>query len=239
MKTILRLMVCLVTWNVMAAGALAQDGQVNRDELRARFEQRSGELARLKTDGTVGETWQGFVEAVSGGGGGSTSTLISEENADRRALFAILAQETNEENKRRNLPEVTAADIARVNALRRFNRAASEEFLKIPDAGWIRKKDADRHRNPKAVKSSGKVGETWEGFLEAVTADAARDAAVVWAVEWENDFRRSEYERVAKEQRSTWRRVGEDRAAANFAAAAPNEFLKDRDGTWKRKRDRR
>ena len=79
---------------VLAAVALgpvafsAQDGAV-----KARIEQRLGAVTALKDRGVAGENNRGFLE-VRGTASAEDQKIISDENADRRSVYAAIAQQT-------------------------------------------------------------------------------------------------------------------------------------------------
>ena len=90
-----------------------------KKELQARFEQRYPQIRTCKTEGKVGETDQGFIEAVKSADG-ALSQLIEEENADRRTLYDLIAKEES----------ITVDVVAKRAAQRNFQKAKSGEFLK-------------------------------------------------------------------------------------------------------------
>jgi uncharacterized protein YdbL (DUF1318 family) len=121
------LSVFLVMLGFFSAPALAADKQ----ELQTRFERRYPQLLQYKTQGKIGETMQGFVEAVdsSAGQDQTIAKLISEENADRRELYKLIAAE-----------EKTTADlVASRTAKRNYENARKGEFLKGEDGSWKKK----------------------------------------------------------------------------------------------------
>jgi uncharacterized protein YdbL (DUF1318 family) len=119
----------LATFAFCPAGAWAQDS--SKAELQKRFKQRDGEIRKLKSAGTIGETDDGFVALVASAGdgdGGDASKVVDEENADRRKLYAIIAKEE------KTSPEA----VGKVNAKRNFDRARPGEYLKT-DGKWKKK----------------------------------------------------------------------------------------------------
>lgn len=97
-------------------------------DLKSRFRDRDAQLTSLKHAGTLGETYQGFLEAPSGSAPGDAAKLLAAENADRKRLYVLIAQQ------QQSTPDV----VATANAKRNFERAASGELLKYPD-GWHKK----------------------------------------------------------------------------------------------------
>ena len=61
--------------------------------IKARMEQRLGSVNEMKDRGVAGENNRGFLEARGNASGGDQQ-VISDENSDRRAVYAALAQQT-------------------------------------------------------------------------------------------------------------------------------------------------
>ena len=104
------------------------DNDARREELRERFESRYREIQRLKAEGLIGETVEGYVEAV-GDAEDDARELIADENADRRELYALIADDE----------KTTPEKVAERNAARNFQKAKSGEYLKGRDGKWKRK----------------------------------------------------------------------------------------------------
>jgi uncharacterized protein YdbL (DUF1318 family) len=102
-----------------------------KEELRARFKDRYPQIQQLKTDGKIGETSAGYVEAVKPefAKDQAVKQLVDQENADRRELYQLLAKDTG----------TTAGQVAKNNAVRNFERAKSGEWLKGDDGAWKKK----------------------------------------------------------------------------------------------------
>ncbi|HEY7090569.1 MAG TPA: YdbL family protein [Tepidisphaeraceae bacterium] len=116
------LMTCLVTSAAFGA---------DKAELRQRFEQRFPQIVQYKTQGKIGETSAGVLEAVDPKflDDKALAKLIEEENGDRVQLYQIIAREQNVS------PDKAAERAARRN----FDRARPGEYLKGPDGKWTRK----------------------------------------------------------------------------------------------------
>jgi len=99
-----------------------------REELQERFKQRFEQLQKFKADGKAGETFTGYIEAVKTvyANEPAIGELLKAENADRRALYDLIARETG----------VSADDVAKRNAARNFQRAGKGEWLKHADGIW-------------------------------------------------------------------------------------------------------
>jgi uncharacterized protein YdbL (DUF1318 family) len=112
--------------------ARAESSADRKAELQDRFRSRDQRLDAYKKDGKIGETTEGFVEAVKKAylDDDTLARLVKEENADRKELYAIIAKETNA------TPEV----VAEQNARRNFQRARAGEWLKAASGEWRQKK---------------------------------------------------------------------------------------------------
>ncbi len=76
-------------------GSPAHAAPQSRSELKARFEQRMPQIDRLKDQGKIGESWTGYLEPVKGEGdlNEQSKKLVAEENADRKKLYAMIADD--------------------------------------------------------------------------------------------------------------------------------------------------
>ena len=111
-----RLLLILIT--IFTGCTMAFAGPT-KQELKPRFEKRYPEIQKYKAEGKIGETSAGFVEAVKDADA-ALSKLIDAENADRRALYEIIAKEEN----------VPVEVVAQRAAQRNFERARPGEYLK-------------------------------------------------------------------------------------------------------------
>jgi uncharacterized protein YdbL (DUF1318 family) len=131
-----------------AAPAFAQEKQPPqqqpdvRAQLKERMKQRAPLLDRLRVEQKVGETFEGLVEPVKASYGGekadprdpksqTISEVVDAENRDRRALFEIIAKETN----------VAPAEVGKQNGIRNLERASAQQWFKLQDGKWVQKKD--------------------------------------------------------------------------------------------------
>ena len=225
-----------MTWNTarmwkFAVAALAcvlmvpaTQAQETRAELKQRFKQRDAELTSLKGEGKVGETWEGFVEAVKEKPPLTEAArkLVHEENADRRKLSELIARERDSGN-------ASPGDVAEHNALRNFASARPNEFLKARVGPWVQRSDVAE------LKRQGKIGETWQGWVEAVTDEARNDPRVEAVIRVENLARTYGYQKQAQKNKTSPEQQAQRAGRANMDRAAPGEFIKDRDGKWKKK----
>jgi uncharacterized protein len=118
-----------VSMTALLCGASLAGAADDLDSLRARFKERYSQLQKLKEAGKIGETWEGYVEAVKGEFKEEVAAVVGDENGDRRKLYKLMA---NEEG-------ITAEEIAKNNAVRNFNKAKKGEYLKGPDGAWKQK----------------------------------------------------------------------------------------------------
>jgi len=101
-------------------------------ELQKRFKARYPDLVKAKTDGKVGETYEGIVDAVKPDylKDKELKKLVDEESADRRTLYELMAKSQN----------TTPEKVAERNRIRNFEKAKSGEYLRDKDQKWEKKK---------------------------------------------------------------------------------------------------
>jgi hypothetical protein len=88
-STFLRALVAAGALLVSIGGAMAQDAGA----VKGRMEQRLPAIDGLKDRGVAGENNRGFLE-VRGTANATEQKTISDENADRREAYGIIAAET-------------------------------------------------------------------------------------------------------------------------------------------------
>lgn len=202
-----------------------------RAELKARFEQRYPQLNKLKAAGSVGETAAGYVDPIDDvlldeAG----ANLVKAENADRRKLYDLIADEVTPSGK------IPAAVVAQRNAKRNFEKAGADEYLRLDAGYWIQKKDAGRSAKVERLKKEGKVGESASGYLEAVTEAHAMDSQVKDIISQERQSRQLLYERIAKARKSgSADAVAREWGEEILKHVAPGEFYRTSDGRWLQK----
>lgn len=86
-----------------------------------------------------------------------------------------------------------------------------------------------------AAKKAGKIGETFDGYVDIVNPADAADAKLAPLVKAENADRLTYYQAVARTAQSSLAYVGELSAMKRFEAATTGEYLRYRDGQWKQK----
>ncbi|MCC7146115.1 MAG: YdbL family protein [Phycisphaeraceae bacterium] len=102
----------------------------------------------------------------------------------------------------------------------------------------LRKRFEERFPKLLALKDQGKIGETYQGLVEAVKPEYQNDQTLSQLVNDENRDRRRLYEIVAKEQNTTPDRVAQRNAERNFRNASPEHWLKGSDGKWYQKKSK-
>jgi len=104
---------------------------------------------------------------------------------------------------------------------------STEEKMKA-----LQKRFADRYAQLVDLKSAGKIGETFSGFVDWVKDD---DSASAKLIKDENTDRQTLYQIIAEKEKTTAKLVGERNARRNFDKAKPGEYLKGKDGNWTQK----
>jgi uncharacterized protein YdbL (DUF1318 family) len=107
---VFRLLFLLAVAMFGAAGVQAQD----LGAVKARMDARFQAIMAMKDRGVVGENNRGFLE-VRGGASGPEQQTISEENSDRRTVYAALAAQTGArpEDVGRTRAQQIATSVAR------------------------------------------------------------------------------------------------------------------------------
>lgn len=96
--------------------------------VKARMEQRLGSVDALKDRGAVGENNQGFLEA-RGNVSGADQKVISDENADRRTVYADIAAKTG----------ATADTVGRKRAQHIATIAKAGHWIQDAGGAWRQK----------------------------------------------------------------------------------------------------
>jgi uncharacterized protein YdbL (DUF1318 family) len=110
----------------------APDGKNAKEKarLQARSEERYPEIRRYKSDGKIGESATGYLEAVKKAylDDKALKELIDDENKDRKALYTIIADEDG----------IEVSLVAKRAAKRNIERAKHGEYVK-QDGEWQKK----------------------------------------------------------------------------------------------------
>jgi len=105
----------------------------------------------------------------------------------------------------------------------------------------LKAKFEQRYPQLRQAKQQGKVGENWQGFIEAVETKFVSEGKIADLIEQENDDRSRLYALIAEEQSKERKvspaQVGERNARRNFSEAKDDEFLKTRDNIWMQRKD--
>ncbi len=232
MRTLL--LAAIAALSLFTAPAPAQN-EPAKEALKAQFKSREADLRDLKQRGVVGETIDGYMDAVDPGGAGErAAATLRDENRDRRALYEMLADEINAENPNAQV-KATVVTIAERNALRNIERAGPDEFLRVGKDHWIRAKDFSRFQALGRLKAQGKVGETGAGLVEIVREADRADRSLMVVVEAENARRTEEYAAIAAKERADAAAVAKRAGARNIANAKVGDMVRDDGGSWRRK----
>jgi uncharacterized protein YdbL (DUF1318 family) len=196
----------------------------SRKEIEDRLEQRYPKLFDAEMKGKVGEAWQGYVEAVEKSHlDEATQKLIDAENADRKELYRIIAENESEKHK------ITPSEVGERNARRKFDKAKPEQYLKAKDGTWFQRRDLNR------LKKDGKIGEQWDGYLGAVREGDGGDRIAGAVLETENRLRRDDYERLAYKRKVDVKEIAENAGKDNIEKARNGEYVKNKNGKWEKK----
>lgn len=208
-------------------------GQADRDQLKQRFEERFPKLVELKKAGKVGETWSGFLDALEPRfrDDKAVSTVLEEENRDRQALYALLAEELKAQLDEPERSKMTPLVAAERNARRTFEKASDTDKLGVAEAIWVTKKDRPWLLQLLDLESKGQVGETMAGYVAAVRGDV-RDAELNRVVDRENEARRRLYEKLAQARQVSVEAVAREHAQRYYKSAHIGVLLQTPDGGW-------
>jgi uncharacterized protein YdbL (DUF1318 family) len=112
-----------------------------KEDIRKRMESRYAELLKLKKEGVIGETSEGYTELLpSASKKERAKKIVTDENADRKALYALIASDSKS----------TAAKVGQANAARIYGKAGDTEYFKGKDGVWRRKKEMESKTNARS-----------------------------------------------------------------------------------------
>ncbi len=114
----------------VTAPAMAAD---SRATIEARIKDRFSKLEAYRDQGKIGEVVDGTTQYVNDANAsdGTLKSLMDAENADRKALFAVIAQtEGGDVNT-----------VATAYARRLFELAKPNHYLKGKNGKWVKKSD--------------------------------------------------------------------------------------------------
>lgn len=215
---------------VCAAPAAAQN---DKDSLKQRFEQRYSKLVELKQSGKVGETWDGFLHVLEPRfrDQPEVRTMLAEENRDRRALYAMLAEELKAQLPEPERSKMSPQVAAERNAWRIFEKAPDGELLGVTEATWVTKKVRPWLLKLLDLQGKGQVGETMAGYVAAVRGSAG-GAEVSRVVERENEARRRHYESLAQARHVPLETIAREHGQRYYTSAHIGVPLQKPDGSW-------
>ncbi|GMW02322.1 MAG: hypothetical protein AMXMBFR84_34580 [Candidatus Hydrogenedentota bacterium] len=104
-------------------------------ELATKMKDRQPQIDALKKSKSVGESNRGYLalrdsdEMKDTEKKNAAQKLITEENADRKALYQEIARDNSDQ------ASVTLATVERIYAQRRLERAAAGDIFQLPPAG--------------------------------------------------------------------------------------------------------
>lgn len=96
-------------------------------DIRRRMEQRLSQLDDLKAKGALGENNRGYVEVR--GAAANADRVASDENRDREAVYAIIAQQTGS----------SADAVGRARAKQIASSARSGVWVQEENGAWRKK----------------------------------------------------------------------------------------------------
>jgi uncharacterized protein YdbL (DUF1318 family) len=205
---------------------------LTRAELKERFESRYERLLRWKQQGIVGETFDGWIEAVYEAVlNDEQRDLLAVENADRKALYALIADRVDENGDDKRVPPRIVAER---NARRNFDKAEPDERLKVEEGYWIAKSDLAQAKEITRFKKTGDIGETWEGYLGFVATRPSDEMKLL--VKNENAERREIYQSVAKRaEKTSAEDVGRSVSKITRDNLQPGQYYQSKNGSWERR----
>ncbi|MCP5535044.1 MAG: YdbL family protein [Akkermansiaceae bacterium] len=97
----------------------------NASELKARMEQRLNQVVALKQNGSVGENNLGYLTARKALSG-DDAKLVAAENADRKAVYTIIAGKTHS----------SATTVGKTRAASIRKSAPKGTWVQLADGSW-------------------------------------------------------------------------------------------------------
>jgi len=114
---------CLALCAFTAAVSAAESAAA----IRQRMEQRLPQIDDLKAKGAIGENNRGLLEVRAAAG--NAAAVVSEENRDREAVYALIAQQTG----------ATADSVGRARAKQIAANARSGVWVQDEGGAWRKK----------------------------------------------------------------------------------------------------
>lgn len=123
MKTLFRLLLIVSLCGIPAMVSRAEDPSA----IKARMDQRLGQIDQFKSQGVIGENNRGFVEVRASSG--DAATVVAAENADRQAVYAYIAGKTGS----------SADQVGRARARQIAAASAPGVWLQDESGNWYQK----------------------------------------------------------------------------------------------------
>ncbi len=200
-----------------ASGSMVMESQDEKGDLNARFQERYRPLMKYKDEGRVGETFEGYVAALTETflDDAELASFIDAENDDRERLYELLAGEVKDEVQEPSREQVTPEIVAERNAKRSFRNAKNDHFLRMQDGVWVQKADEQSYEKILELKEKDGAEEKDDGYLEATGDEAETEREV----DEENDRRRGMYEDIAEEAEVSTDDIAREHGEAHMKAA--------------------
>lgn len=129
MKTVSKIIALTVTGALLGVGAIS----LNTQGLNAAYAQSASAKAtvdRAKTDGKIGETAAGYLDAVNNQSlDAATQAAMKEINIARKALYTRLANEQN----------VKTEVVAALTGEKQVAKASAGEYVLMSSGSWVQK----------------------------------------------------------------------------------------------------
>lgn len=115
----------LVTVFALMLGFAPHADAASSAELKSRMAKRLSQVVSLKQDGTVGENNKGYLSARKGLTAAQTK-LMTAENADRKAVYAIIAAKT----------KTSAVTVGKTRAASIRKSAPKGTWVQLASGAW-------------------------------------------------------------------------------------------------------
>jgi uncharacterized protein YdbL (DUF1318 family) len=203
-----------------------------RAELKKRFEERFERLTRWKEQARIGETFDGWIEALHEDLlTGEQRDVVAAENADRKALYALIAERVDESGEDKRVPPRIVAER---NARRNFEKAEPDHLLKVSEGYWIAKRDLARASDITRLKRTGEIGETSDGLLGVVNTRPNDEVRAL--VDKENAARREIYREASRKlEKTSEDEVGRNAGKSTRDNLEPGQYYQSRNGDWEKR----
>ena len=127
MKITRRSILATIVALLLIPATAAFGAENKKDQLKKRLRERAPQIEKLKSDGVIGETDEGYLDFVKGKGGDGAD-VVDAENGDRKTIYEQIAKDTGE----------SVEKVARQAAQKHFEHAKAGEWFKT-DGKWKKK----------------------------------------------------------------------------------------------------